>query len=79
MMDWIADDDGGREINGCGGNDRFLGAPATMFYGGRPRHVMASGDDMLHGGDYNDTLGGAMTICCMALAEMTVFRRLPLW
>ncbi|MEC8387008.1 MAG: hypothetical protein VX098_02750 [Pseudomonadota bacterium] len=44
-MDWITDDDRGREINGRGGNDRF--------YGG-------AGNDILSGGGGADSLyGGA--------------------
>ena len=78
-MDWITDDDRGREINGRGGNDRF--------YGG-------AGNDVLIGGSGRDTLYGRwgtmcstaatittrfpaapMTICCISMANKGYFRR----
>ena len=60
-MDWITDDDRGREINGRGGNDRFYGGAGNdVLIGGSGRDTLYGqvGDDVLHGGDHNDTLSG---------------------
>ena len=61
-MDWITDDDRGREINGRGGNDQFYGGAGNdvLIGGGSGRNTLYGqvGDDVLHGGDHNDTLSG---------------------
>ena len=76
-MDWVTDDDCGREISGRGGNDRFYSAAGKdVLIGGSGRDTLYGqvGDDALHGGDHDERFPVAPAgICSMATAETTVF------
>ena len=61
-MDWITDDDRGREINGRGGNDRFYGGAGNdVLIGGSGRDTLHGGGGMIddyYGGSGNDLMFG---------------------